>query len=77
MSDEIQQIILDEVRNIRGELQLHRTESAERHDNLDVRVRATEKWVNNADGKITVLGVVAVMVGSVLTWLANRLFTGN
>lgn len=74
MNNDIQQVILEEVRNIRGELQLHRSESAERHENLDVRVRNTEKWQSNADGKITVIGVVAVMVGSVLTWLANKFF---
>lgn len=72
MSEEIQHIILDEVRNIRAELHLHRTESYERHDKIDERVRAVESWQNNANGKITVITAVSMAVGGVITWISNK-----
>lgn len=75
MSEEIQHVILDEVRNIRAELHLHRTESYDRHDKIDVRVRQVESWQNNADGKITVIATVGVILGGFITWIGNKLFS--
>ena len=42
-------------------------------DDLSPRVHRVEAWQNNADGKITVIGIVAVAVGSAITWIANKI----
>ena len=70
MSD-IQEIILDEVRNVRSELQDHRRESSERHDKMDGRVRSVESWQAEANGKITAFGTAGVILGGVITWVTG------
>jgi len=62
--DDISQIILDELR-------AHREESRDRHDKIETRVRNVEAWQSNADGKITVFGLVGVFIGGFVTWVTN------
>ena len=70
-NDNIQQIILEEVRNTRDELKAHRAESLLRHDGIDTRVRHIESWQSNANGKITMIGIVGVLVGGVIGWITD------
>lgn len=64
MSDDITQIILDELRE-------HRKESNDRHVAIDKRVRKVENWQAEANGKITIIGTVGVAVGGIVTWLTD------
>lgn len=68
---DLQEIILDEVRNVRAELQAHRVESVTRHNGIDTRVRAVENWQSDANGRMTMLGLVGVCIGAVATWFLD------
>ena len=57
MSDDIQQIILDELRALRSD--------------IHPRLRAVETWQSEANGKITMIGLFATMMGGVVTWVAG------
>lgn len=62
MSEDISQIILQELRE-------HRRESSVRHENMDTRVRVVETWQANAEGKVKVFGLFLAAVTSFLAWL--------
>lgn len=64
MADDISQIILDELR-------AHRQESAQRHEGFDKRIRKVEIWQADASGKMTMLGLVGVVAGGIVTWLTQ------
>lgn len=40
-------------------------------DKHDERLRKTEDWQSNANGKITAFGLVGVFLGSVVTWATD------
>lgn len=71
MEDDVAHMILEEVRNTRAELHLHRAESSDRHDALDTRVRGVEGWQNNVDGKVTMFGIFCTIAGGLIAWLSN------
>jgi hypothetical protein len=66
MDKEISQIILDELR-------AHREESRDRHDQLDIRVRNVEGWQKNAEGKITIIGLVCTATAGFVAWISTLL----
>lgn len=59
MSDEISNIILEELRALRSD--------------LAPRVNAVEKWQSNADGKITMFGIFCVTIGGMISWVVSIL----
>lgn len=62
--NEISKIILDELR-------AHRSESNERHVQIDNRVRRVEDWQSNANGKISIIGAVGVGIGGFIAWVGD------
>lgn len=40
-------------------------------DGHDERIRKTESWQANADGKITAFGAAGVAIGGLITWIAS------
>lgn len=68
---DINEIILQEVRETRAELKAHRLESNVRHDSLELRVRTNERWISDANGKITMFGLFCAAVGSAVAWVAG------
>lgn len=66
MASDINEIILDELRE-------HRRETRERLDKINGRVRKTEEWQANANGKMTILSAIGMMAGGIVAWLAENL----
>ena len=60
----IAQLILEELREFRAEVNA-------RHDKIDERIRDVESWQSNANGKITIIGSLGVLMGGFFTWVVG------
>ena len=62
MSKDISEVILEELREFRRDMQ--------------VRVNKVESWQANADGKITMFGLFCTGIGGIAAWLASHIGKG-